>query len=235
MANNARSKLIMQARFRSDYPGEFVVVNTVWENGKRTEQREWIANPIDNQHISGRAVCIGSRDSLQSPFPMGIDYTILQRHRGGLLGTLKVQTYGVGSIAEDMRLDFAVDVDSAQLKKLVDTKYYENHVVYTTARNCIDNPGNFYLIPQSPRLLMPALPVYLAAFDGHTEIFLLGYSKQMQFDNPRWFDQVNDVFSSYTGVKFYLVGEPTIMPDSWLECVNVSTMSYRDFIGYCDV
>jgi hypothetical protein len=35
----------MEARFRADYPGEFVIVNTVWEGGKRTEQREWIANP----------------------------------------------------------------------------------------------------------------------------------------------------------------------------------------------
>lgn len=225
----------MQARFRADYPGEFVVVNTVWENGRRTEQREWIANPIENQHISGRAVCIGSRDSLQAPFPHGIDYKILQRHRGGLLGTLKVQTYGVGTIANDMRLDFAVDIDAEQLQQLIESNYYENNVVYTTARNCIQHPGAFYLIPQSPRLLMPALPVYLASFDGHKEIFLLGYSKQMQFDNERWFDNVNEVFQAYAGVKFSLVGEPTIMPDAWLENANVNTMTYREFISYCDV
>ena len=165
----------MQARFRADYPGEFVVINTVWEGGKRTQQREWIANPIENQHISGRAACIGSRDSRSSS--LGFDYRILQRHRGGLLGSLKLQTYGTGLIAEDMRLDFAVEVDSAQLQPIIDSKYYEDNVVYTTARNCIQNPGDFYLIPQSPKLLMPALPVYLAAFDGHKEIFLLGYSR----------------------------------------------------------
>ena len=223
----------MEARFRADYPGEFVVVNTVWEHGKRTEQREWIANPIENQHISGRAVCIGSRDSHTAQ--LGFDYRILQRHRGGLLGSLKLQTYGTGLIAEDMRLDFAVDVDSAQLQKLIESKYYEDNVVYTTARNCIDNPGDFYLIPQNPRLLMPALPVYLAAFDGHKEIFLLGYSKQMAFDNERWFDNVSEVFTAYAGVKFYLVGEPTIMPDAWLECANVNTMPYREFVSYCDI
>jgi hypothetical protein len=225
----------MEARFRADYPGEFVVINTIWENGKRTEQREWIANPIENQHISARAVCVGSRDSKNDGFPRGLDYTILQRHRGGLLGTLKVQTYGIGTIAEDMRLDFAVDVDPAQLQKLIETKYYKDNVVYTTARNCIQNPGDFYLIPQYPRLLMPALPVYLAAFDGHKEIFLLGYSKQMQFDNDRWFDNVNEVFQAYSGVKFWLVGEPTIMPNLWLECANVNTMSYRDCVSYCDI
>jgi len=225
----------MEARFRADYPGEFVVVNTVWEGGKRIEQREWIANPIENQHISGRAACIGSQDSLQSTYPLGFDYTRLQRHRGGLLGSLKLQTYGTGIIAEDMRLDFSVDVDPEQLQKLIDNKYYEDNVVYTTARNCINNPGDFYLIPQNPRLLMPALPVYLAAFDGHKEIFLIGYSKQMLFDHPRWFDDVKQVFDAYSGVKFWLIGESSIMPDSWLECSNVNTMSYRDFVAYCDV
>lgn len=225
----------MEARYRRDYPGEFVILNTTWEGGKRTEQREWIANPIENQHISGRAVCIGSRDSLQDSFPWGIDYTILQRHRGGLLGTLKVQTYGVGKIAEDMRLDFAVDIDSEQLKRLIESKYYENNVVYTTARNCIANPGDFYLIPQTPRLLMPALPIYLAAFDGHQEIFLIGYSKEMEFDHPRWFDDVCEVFKAYADSKFWLVGEPSNMPDLWLDCANVKAMPYRDFIGYADV
>ena len=223
----------MQARFRADYPGEFVVVNSIWSGGKHTQQREWIANPIENQHISGRAACIGSRDSRSSS--LGFDYRILQRHRGGLLSSLKLQTYGTGLIAEDMRLDFAVEVDSAQLQPIIDSKYYEDNVVYTTARNCIQNPGDFYLIPQSPKLLMPALPVYLAAFDGHKEIFLLGYSTQMVFDNARWFDNVNEVFTAYAGVKFYLVGEPTIMPDTWLDCANVTTMTYREFISYCDV
>lgn len=225
----------MEARYRRDYPGEFVILNTVWEAGKRAEQREWIPNPIENQHISGRAVCIGSRDSMQSSYPLGINYKILQKHRGGLLGTLKLQTYGIGIIAEEMRLDFTVELDSEQLKTLIDSKYYEDNVVYTSARNCIDNPGDFYLIPQNPRLLQPALPVYLAAFDGHQEVFLIGYSKQMIFDHPRWFDDVCEVFKSYTGVKFWLVGEPSIMPDLWLECSNVDTMSFKDFVSYADV
>lgn len=225
----------MEARFRADYPGEFVLVNSTWSGGKHTQQREWIPNPIENQHISGRATCIGSRDSLQNPFPWGIDYRILQRHRGGLLGTLKLQNYGTGTIAQDMRLDFTVELDTGILNTLIENKYYENNVVYTTAKNCINNPGDFYLIPLNPKLLLPALPIYLAAFDGHQEIFLLGYSKEMVYENSRWFDDVKKVFDAYSGVKFYLVGESTQMPESWLESANVITMTYRDFIGYADV
>lgn len=225
----------MEARFRADYLGEFVVVNNTWAGTKRTQQREWVPNPIENQHISGRAACIGSRDSNNHQFPYGFDYKILQRHRGGLLGTLKLQTYGTGIIAQDMRLDFTVETDPTILKSLVDSGYYENNVVYTTAKNCIDNPGDFYLIPLNPRLLQPAVPIYLAAFDGHQEIFLIGYNSETEFGNNRTIGDIKSIFDAYPGVKFHLVGEPTLMPDIWLESANANCMPYRDFIGYADV
>ena len=225
----------MEARYRKDYPGEFVILNTTWAGGKRTEQREWIANPIENQHISGRAVCIGSRHSQQDHFPDGIDYTILQRHRGGLLGSLKVQTYGIGLIAEEMRLDFSVELNPTQLARLVENKYYENNIVYTSARNCIEHPGDFYLIPMAPRVLLPVLPVYLAAFDGHSEIFLIGYNRELDFGNVRWMEEMAHLFDAYAGTKFWVIGEAYIIPPNWLDCANVATMTYRDFISYADI
>jgi hypothetical protein len=220
----------MEARYRTDYPGEFVILESSWRQGRKEQKREWIENPIVNQHISGRAVCIGSSIN-QDLF----DYTRLQRHRGGLLGTLKLQTYGVGAIAEQMRLDFTVEDNPAQLKRLIENDYYQNNVVYTTARNCINHPGDFYLIPLKPRLLLPALPLYLAAFDSHKEIFLIGYNKETVYDNLAWQDHVRDVMLAYSGVKFYIVGEPTNAVDLWLDCANATTMTIRDFIGYCDV
>jgi hypothetical protein len=225
----------MEARFRADYPGEFVILNTTWSGGKRTQQREWIENPIVNQHISGRAICIGSRDSILDDYPRGIDHTILERHRGGLLGSLKLQTYGTGTIAEDMRLDFTVELDSTKLYALKESKYHEDNVIYTSAKNCISNPGEFYLVPQKPNLSLPALPIYIAAFDGHKEIFLLGYSKETFHESNGWMEDVNVIFETYPGVRFWLVGEPTIMPERWLERSNVNTLSYKDFRCYADV
>ena len=51
---------MIQERYRADYEGEFVITESRWSGGKKTQNREWVANPIDNQHISGRAACIGS-------------------------------------------------------------------------------------------------------------------------------------------------------------------------------
>lgn len=220
----------MEARFRQDYAGEFVILESRWVGGKKIEKREWIANPIENQHISGRAACIGST------FDQGtFDYTRLQRHRGGLLGSKKLQTYGVGEIAQQMRLDFAVETDVFKLNDIVETKYQESNTVYTTPRNCMAHPGEFYLIPQNPNLLDIAQILYLAAFDGHREIFMLGYNYETPVEHPDWTGHCRRVMDTYPGVIFYMVGESTNMPDVWMEANNAKNLTYREFISYCDV
>jgi hypothetical protein len=220
----------MDARYRSDYAGEFVILETKWSGGKKSETREWITNPIENHHISGRAACIGSTIDRKQ-----FNYTRLQRHRGGLLGSKKLQTYGTGDIALEMRLDFTVETDSDSLNKILESSYQTSNIVYTTPRYCIAHPGEFYLIPLRPRIVDLATVVYLAAFDGHKEIFLLGYTEETAGGNTAWISQLTDIFSAYAGTKFYLIGESTRMPDVWVNCVNVQCMNYRDWIGYCDV
>ena len=42
-----------------------------------------------------------------------------------------------------MRLDFAVDTNYTNIQPLLESRYTENNIVYTTARNCIKNPGEF--------------------------------------------------------------------------------------------
>ena len=75
----------MTPQYRRDYAGEFVILNSTWSGGRKQQEREWIANPIENHHISGRAACIGD------PFDQSqFDYTRLQKHRGGLLGSKKI-------------------------------------------------------------------------------------------------------------------------------------------------
>lgn len=218
------------ARYRSDYAGEFVILETKWSGGKKTENREWIPNPIENHHLSGRAACIGSDLDFKK-----FDYTRLERHRGGLLGSKKLQTYGTGSIAQQMRLDFAVETNPINLAKILETKYHTNNIVYTSPRFCITYPGEFYLIPLRPMIVDLATVVYLAAFDGHKEVFLLGYTDEVDGGNNNWIAQISNIFSAYTGTKFYLIGEPTRMPDVWVNCPNTQTMTYLDFISYCDV
>lgn len=226
---------MLTARFRNDYDGEFVVVESKWSGGRKTQSREWIPNPIINQHISGRAACIASDHDLTATNQNGFDYRRLERHRGGLLGSKKLQTYGTGPIAMDMRLEFAVDSRKNVLEQLIERNLVENRVVYTTPKMCLAYPGRFYLVPYNPGLSVEALPLYLACFDGHKEVFMLGYNRDVSSTNSAWADHVKMVMQAYPGVKFFLVGVASNMFDQWRAQPNSQTMTYREFISYCDV
>lgn len=222
--------MAFQARFRTDYEGEFVVINTTYSGGKRHEEREWIPNSIQNYHISGRAAVIG--DSTDREL---FDHRRLQYHKGGLRGQLRLQTYGVGSIWRDMVCDFALTTERSQIQEMVDQKYDERVTVYTSSRLCIDYAGHFYLIPYAPVMDNLASALYLAAFDGHKEIYMLGYNKTTAATTHNWVRDVNTVIAAYPGVKFYLIGAESNMPNEWRYNNNVRVLSYRQFISYCDI
>ena len=221
--------MINQARYRHDYDGEFVIVETKWSGGKKEQKREWVPNPIENQHISGRATCI-----LSAIDQFRYDYRKLESHRGGLLGSKKLQNYSTGHTARDMRLDFTVEIDSAELAEIINRKYQEKNIVYTTTRQCLIHPGEFYLIPYNPNMCIEALVVYLAAFDGHKEVFIIGANTDMTASNNTWADQVGRVIDLYRSTNFIAVGNSATVPESWYNLPNFKTMEYREFLSYCD-
>lgn len=217
-------------RYRKDYTGEFIITNTVWSGGRKRTQREWMPNPIENHHISGRAACIASDVDVEY-----FDFTILPLHKGGLLGSVKLQTYGVGNIAKMMRLDFTVEKDDQILNELNDIHYYKQNIIYTTPRNCLRHPGVFYTIPYNPPFVKEVLLPYLAAFDGHREIFLLGYTENAQIGQDDWAMQMTKLFGTYPSTKFFHVGHKSQTPEIWLDFANVEQLTHREFITHCDI
>lgn len=220
----------MLEKYRKDYDGEYVLIRTRFRNGAKEQEREWIANPIVNQHISDRAAVIGS-DTDDVLF----DYSILENHRGGLMGSKKLQTYGSGKIWQDMNLHFMVTTNLDNIKQIQEQNYHENTIVYTQTSIVLADPGKFYLVPFFEIMDEVAIAIYLAAFDGHKEIFLLGYNKDTPASMSNWTKSVNDVFRTYNNTTFYLVGAESSMPNFWLKNSNVKTMTHREFISYCDV
>jgi hypothetical protein len=221
---------MIEQRFRRDYTGEFVILETRWKDGHNQQTREWIDNPIVNHHISGRAAVIGSR-ILSHRF----QYQRLQRHRGGLLGRKRLQTYGTGDLWRDMRFDFFATTDRAEITEMLAQDYDSSSTVFTTARICIEHPGRFYPIPYLPQIDGLAMPVYLAAFDGHEEVFMLGYCQETPGGSKNWTRDVDQVITAYAGTSFILIGVEGNMPESWRSHANVRCMGIRDFVTYCDI
>lgn len=217
-------------KYRADYDGEYIVIETRWSRGQKSQTKEWVANPIVNQHISNRAIAIGSAVDAE-----WFDHTMLQNHKGGLLGTKRLQTYGRGDVWKEMRLDFYVSTDKDILKTVKESNYAEHTAVYTKPKMCLAYPGEFFLIPYAPAICDIALPIYLAAFDGHQEVFLMGYNNDSPFIDPAWQQEVEQVFRAYKNTQFTLVGNELNMPTEWRNHKNVNTMTFREFVIHCDV
>jgi len=217
-------------RYRKDYTGEFVITNSLWAEGKKRVRREWIPNPIENNHISGRAACVGSTADSQY-----FDFTILQHHKGGLLGSKKLQTYGTGEIAKLMQLDFVIERDGEVLHELINEHAYNKCTIYTSPKWCLEYPGVFYPIPYNPRIIPQVALPYLAAFDGHQEVFLLGYHDDAELGHKDWAGQLNQLMMSYPSTKFVHVSNPTQTPDIWKNNSNFVQLTHREFVLYCDI
>lgn len=218
---------MIQERYRQDYDGEFVIVNTIFRDGKKIQEREWIPNPVENQHISGRAVVICDTKKILS-----FDPTRLKNHKGGLLGKKKLQTYGVDRVHKTTICDFLVSFDKQVLTDIVQSNYDERNIVYTSSVNCIKNPGHFYLVPHGVLLTSIATACFLAAFDGHQEVFLINFQA---WENNKEIENCSSVFSAYKGTKFFVVSTNDQRPSNWRSHSNVDYMYIDDWISYCDV
>jgi len=223
----------MFERYRSDYLGEFVVTNVTWKQGQKEQTKEWLPNPIENQHISGRAVVLGNDHNLRKDI-----VPFISAHRGGLLGTKKLQTYVADDIwKNNLQYDFIYEARPENLSILIDRNMHQTSTVYTSTSQVIKNPGKFYLVPYCVRLHPMATMAYIAAFDGHKEIFLMGVSGFDEFDRVKS-DLLTDlkrVVNCYRGVRFYYVTDHIDPPAEWLSFPHFSCMTYREFITTCDI
>ena len=216
-------------RYRSEYDGEYVVVDTIFSGGKKEQVREWVENPIKNKHM-GRATCLS-----RAPSTDGFMFKSLEDHKGGLLGSKAMQVYGSGDSYKDLKCDFLVAMDQKTLNGIMEIGYQEKTSVYTTARLCIDNQSEFYLIPHGFKSTPEAVAVWLACFDEHKEIFLFGYDPVDNDNNYRskMINSVNDVILAYQSTKFYAVGNYEL-PESWKYHLNLKQMDVYEYVSYTD-
>jgi hypothetical protein len=224
---------MIQERYRRDYDGEFIIVRTTIKNGQKLQEREWIPNPIENNYISARAAVIGSGASRER-FPI----LRLQNHKGGLLGKKRLQTYGSEGCWKELQCDFYIDTIPGEHQQLIQNQYNERVAVYTNAKTCVAYPGEFYMIPYNVNLITDAgLAMYVAAFDGHREIYCVGVDglDSKQNINRKAVAHIATVLKTYTKTQFVFVNNSDNLHPSWRQHKNVSAISYREFITSCDI
>jgi len=224
---------MIQERYRKDYDGEFVIIQTIIKNGQKLQEREWIPNPISNNHISARAAVIGAGTSRER-FPI----IKLQGHKGGLLGKKRLQIYGSEGCWRELQCDFYVDTVSNDLSDIIYSDYNNRVAVYTNAKKCMAYPGKFYMIPYNVNLISDAaLAMYVAAFDGHKEIYCIGVDglDSKGSVSRKAVAHIGSVIKAYPKTKFIFVNNTSNLYPLWRQCSNYQHMSYKKFVTNCDV
>ena len=161
--------------YRSNYAGENVVSTLVLHDGEWDPTTEFVPNRVINTHTTTQAVAIGNGESRAN-----FDLRFIQYHQAGIGGAETLQSYGCNALYRDFTPDFLIAVGDEIIKEIADSGYTNNNIVYTNAGAVLDNPGKFYLIPQNLSYDAGSLAAYMACFDGHKKVFLIGYD---QYDN----------------------------------------------------
>jgi hypothetical protein len=212
---------------------------------------ETVPNAVTNNQISNRAVVIGN-----SPTRLEFNLQNLKKF-SGLLGADTLQTYGCNALYRDFTPDFLVVHGNDIVKELAESEYIKNNIVYTNAIHLLEYPNKFYLIPYNPYADAGTTAAYIAAFDGHKKIYLLGFDEQdsenynfnvyagtngydaldAEILSDTWVTNRVELFNLYNDVDFIwvtLYGRSTV-PESHKSCVNFRQISYRDFVLETDL
>lgn len=241
--------------YRATYTGENVVTDLVHANAKWDVAKEWIPNAVVNNQISNKACIIGNGISRK-----GFNLKTVINHFGGLLGREKLQTYGCNALYRDHTPDFLVvsGDDREIITEVANSGYADSNIVYASAPHIQLHPGKFYLIPQDPAWNAGSVATYLAAFDGHTTIYLVGFDGQdtegynynMYAGTPGYQGERNAkadpaflditmkmIFDTYKDVEFVRVmpSASYSMPEAWKYCTNLRQISFREFVLEADL
>ena len=166
-------------------------------------------------------------------------------------------TYGCNAFYREYRPDFLVLSGNEMVKEVADSDYCDNNIVYTTAEHLFDYAGKFHYIPQQPDYNAGTMAAYLAAFDGHKRVFMLGFDG---IDNPTdtyniyagspgyppantnqseeyWVTSMYHVMSVYDKTEFIRVAPTSSFrtPEAWKYLLNFRTISFRQFVLEADL
>ena len=238
-------------QYRLNYKGEEVITERKKEFQHWTQTVENVPNAVDNNQISNRAVVIGNSAG-RKEFNLN-----LLKTSSGLLGADTVQTYGCNALYRDFTPDFLIATGPEIVKEIATRPYVNENIVYSSAINLLGYPNKFYLIPYDPYADAGTTAAYIAAFDGHKKIYLLGFDEQVTpndnfniyantngynssdetIDSTIWLQNRRQLYDVYNDVDFVWVtqyGRSTV-PEIHKDCLNFRQISYRDFVLECDL
>jgi hypothetical protein len=216
------------------YEGEEILVNITIRGGQKFEDREYVPRRVWHNTQNKPAFIIGNGRSRE-----GFD---LETLRG------KGTTYGCNAVYRDFESDYIVSLDRLISEEIANNYPLKEKPAYSTKINIQRYSEDFILVPRNPGMNTGATATHIARFDGHKEIYLLGfdsyntdpkktnnlyvdtnaYAKENEVhDYNIWTVQMVTLFTKYKDVDFYRVGSKII--DAYKEIQNLRHITYEKF------
>jgi hypothetical protein len=233
---------MLYKRYRKDYTGEFLIFNVSLDDGTYEESREWIPNNIQNNDHYGTAVVLGNGTSRGT-----VALPSIKNHRTGIGGVNRMQSYGCNALYRDFAPDFLIVTNTPVIREIAEKKTSDT-IVLTTGNNILHYPGKFHMVPYGVSMNAGAIAAYMACFDGHKHVYLLGFDNQTGATNNniyagtknydgadtkvssvKWEHAMLSVFKTFPEVSFIRVEARGETIKSWKSCLNYSWINARQF------
>jgi len=173
--------------YRKDYTGEEILVNTSYRNATWEYEYETVPNRVTNLQRSNHACVIGNGESRAK-----FDLSLLASNQNSS-NPRSLQTYGCNALYRNFHPTFLIATGSDICEELVNADYCTDRIIYSNAKTLLKHPGKFYLVPQDVPWNAGSIATYLACFDGHKKVFLLG------FDNGAGANYNNNMYAGTPG------------------------------------
>lgn len=243
--------LHLNKKYRRGYTGEDIIVERKLERGMWETTTETVPSRITNRQISNTAVVIGNGINR-----LGFNLKELKKP-SGLLGAKTVQTYGCNALYRDFAPDFLIATgNNGIVDEIADRGYTNEHIVYSNAIHLLEFPGKFYLIPFDTYADAGTTAAYIAAFDEHKTIYLIGFdgqeagwnnnvyagtkgydAKTTSIDQHDWIANRKQLLDVYDDVDWVWVTPhgTNLIPETLKYCANLRQINYRQFVLECDL
>lgn len=237
--------------YRNNYTTHNIVTKATYIEGQWQYDKEQVTNTLHQMHFNEKAVVIGNGVGR-----LKFDLKNLKRYPYTPPNKKMMVTYGCNALYRDFSPDYLVVTGEGIANEISKTNYCDNNIVFANSDVIMDFPGTFHIIPQDPNWNAGAIAAYLACFDGHSRIYLLGFDgndtpnysnnvyantngyKNFNEDtnDSYWTKSLIEVIKTYPTVDFVLVNETGkgYMPEA-LKFTSVRRLSFREFVLEADV
>ena len=238
--------------YRANYGGERITTEAAFRNSEWLYKTEWIPTAVANNHISKIATVIGNGNSRKT-FPIGL----VVKHLSGRLGATSMQTYGCNALYREYQPTFLVTVGDDITNELAQSGYCDRHIVYANSDKIIRHPNKFYLIPQDFISNAGTIATYLACFDGHEKVYLIGFDNSVVYDcrvyfrmlqnafqrvkhnysDDYWIMSMERIMRMYNEVEFVRVTSTPnyVCPPSWSKLPNFRQIHFQAYLIEADI